>query len=174
MRLSAIAAQVMWIGQPSGTVSSTISVMNRADQRGKARGEAEHQQDRQDDLPQPERKAMTAGAGNGVGSAGQVQHELVGEQITAVSLSCKKPSHLRMPDFQNGTAKRKAHHELDDGGLRCRPDRDAWPCPREMRPAEPSTIAALFRWSSSSSISKIDCRESAGFDHPADARRDVE
>src|SRR3979490_2277111 len=63
MMASAIAAHVIWIGQPSGTVSSTMQVMNRRPNAAKRVPRPSTRSTGKMISPQPERKAMAAGAG---------------------------------------------------------------------------------------------------------------
>ena len=63
MMASAIAAHVKWIGQPSGTVSSTMQVMNRRPNAAKRVPKPSTRSTGKMISPQPERKAITAGAG---------------------------------------------------------------------------------------------------------------
>jgi hypothetical protein len=79
MMARAIAAQVIWIGHPSGTVSSTMSVINRRPNAAKRAPSPRTSNTGKAISPQPDRNAITVG-GKRIGAARQMQLELVGEQ----------------------------------------------------------------------------------------------
>ena len=60
---SAIAAQVRWIGQPSGTVNSTMTVMNRSPSAANRVPSPSTSRIGNMISPQPDRNAITVGAG---------------------------------------------------------------------------------------------------------------
>jgi hypothetical protein len=105
MMPSAIAAQVRWIGQPSGTVSSTIAVMNSNPSTAKRVPSPSPSTSRTGNTisPHPERKAITVGAGKWYGPPGRCSINSSVNNVRAVSLSFRNPFHLRMPERQNGT-----------------------------------------------------------------------
>jgi hypothetical protein len=68
---SAIAAQVMWIGQPSGTVSSMMHVISSRPTAAKRVAKPSTSSTGKVTSPQADRNAKTAGAGNGYGPPGR-------------------------------------------------------------------------------------------------------
>src|SRR5258708_4118164 len=101
---SAMAAQVRCTGQPSGTVSSTTRVITKSAHAASRVASPRTRRIGKRISPEPTRNVVASGAGNEYGPPGKCNLNSVLKRRTAVSFSCRKPSHLLIPDRQNGVA----------------------------------------------------------------------
>src|SRR5215813_12010610 len=102
---SAMAAQVMCTDQPSGTVSSTTRVITRSALAASRVTRPRTRRMGKRISAEPTTNAVASGAGNEYGPPGKCNLNSSLKRRTAVSFNCKKPSHLLIPDRQNGVAR---------------------------------------------------------------------
>jgi hypothetical protein len=114
---SAMAAQVTCTGQPSGTASSTTRVITRSPHAASRVARPRTRRMGKRISAEPTMNAVASGAGNEYGPPGKCNLNCSRKRRTATSFSCRKPSHLLIPDRQNGVRKGDAEHKLAERRL---------------------------------------------------------